>query len=133
MGSKDPAGSLLASDSAHLPNFSRTTSHPHLKEIGPYVQHPTLDPKVQMVPLLTFTTISRHDKESHHIPPVPKALSDAVSPKDSNVPLQDVLQHFLSASSRTPNICAIRLAHSTPYQPITRVGRANLSYPPTGE
>ena len=30
-GQTDPAGSLLASDSAHLPNFSHTTSHPHSK------------------------------------------------------------------------------------------------------
>ena len=72
---------------------------------------------VEESPLLTFPTISRHHKESHHIPSVPKALSDADSPKVSNVPPKDVFQQSLFASSRTSIFCAIRSVQSTPYQP----------------
>ena len=91
---------------------------------------------VEESPLLTFPTISRHHKESHHIPSVPKALSDADSPKVSNVPPKDVFQQSLFASSRTSIFCAIRdrcrvphINHNTQHlrPPHLREGQPHLN------
>jgi hypothetical protein len=54
-GQQDPAGSRLASDSAHLPNFSHTTSPPSLISTGYYPD---------IIPTLQLQIINKSKKKS---------------------------------------------------------------------